>query len=161
MKPTIEYLDSLNEYRKRSRSRDDVGTGASTPKMSRIDDHASAVETESALYTNGVEAEGPLQTNGVAVEDDPMVYGTSCPPRSCLGCSQRSDGFSQRGASAAFAGHGGASGGDDDRRVHGVLRGAECVVVVAVRVGVQVYGERWVMSNGHLHACTSRDVPLV
>lgn len=77
MKPTIEYLDSLNEYRKRSRSRDDVGTGATTPKMSRIDDHASAAETESALYTNGVEAEAPPQTNGVAVEDDPMVYGTS------------------------------------------------------------------------------------
>ncbi|EIW54836.1 uncharacterized protein TRAVEDRAFT_30851 [Trametes versicolor FP-101664 SS1] len=74
VKPTVEYLDSLNEYRKRSRSRDDVGTGAATPKMSRVDDHASAAETESALYTNGVEAEAPPQTNGVAVEDDPMVY---------------------------------------------------------------------------------------
>ena len=29
VKPNLEYLDSLNEYRKRSRSREDVGTGGS------------------------------------------------------------------------------------------------------------------------------------
>ena len=76
VKPSVEYLDSLNEYRKRSRSQDDVGTGGSTPKIPRVDGHADAIEVESAVYTNGFEAEGPPPTNGAA-EDDPVVYGMS------------------------------------------------------------------------------------
>ncbi|KAI0761300.1 TFIIE alpha subunit-domain-containing protein [Trametes elegans] len=71
VKPSVEYLDSLNEYRKRSRSRDDVGTGSSTPKAPRVNGFADAVEVETALHTNGVE-EAPA-TDG-AVEDDPVVY---------------------------------------------------------------------------------------
>ncbi|KAI0353960.1 hypothetical protein OH77DRAFT_1406320 [Trametes cingulata] len=73
VKPSVEYLDSLNEYRKRSRSRDDIGTGGSTPKIPRIDGFADAAETETAVYTNGIEAEAPL-TNGDAGDDDPIVY---------------------------------------------------------------------------------------
>ena len=74
VKPNVEYLDSLNEYRKRSRSRDDVGTGASTPKMPRTEEH---MEIQEGAALPGAE----VHVNGVngdaSAEDDPIVYGTS------------------------------------------------------------------------------------
>ncbi|KAI8972873.1 TFIIE alpha subunit-domain-containing protein [Trametes punicea] len=74
VKPSVEYLDSLNEYRKRSRSRDDVGTGGSTPKIPRIDGQVGTTEAETAVYTNGIEVEAPPAANGAAEEEDPIVY---------------------------------------------------------------------------------------
>ncbi|KAI0667287.1 TFIIE alpha subunit-domain-containing protein [Trametes maxima] len=71
VKPSVEYLDSLNEYRKRSRSREDVGTGGSTPKLPRTDDYAG--EAETAVHTNGIELETSATANG-APADDPIVY---------------------------------------------------------------------------------------
>ena len=74
VKPNVEYLDSLNEYRKRSRSRDDVGTGASTPKMPRTEEHME-IQEDAALPGAEVHVNG---VNGDAsAEDDPIVYGTS------------------------------------------------------------------------------------
>ncbi|KAI0628573.1 TFIIE alpha subunit-domain-containing protein [Trametes polyzona] len=73
VKPSVEYLDSLNEYRKRSRSRDDVGTGGSTPKMPRTDEPAGMVEAETSLYTNGIEVDA-APANGAVNGDDPLVY---------------------------------------------------------------------------------------
>ncbi|KAI0760577.1 TFIIE alpha subunit-domain-containing protein [Fomes fomentarius] len=77
VKPNLEYLDSLNEYRKRSRSREDVGTGGSTPKMPRTDEH---METQSAAAPQDVE----VYTNGVGGDsagagDDPIVYVNGAP----------------------------------------------------------------------------------
>lgn len=69
VKPSIEYLDSLNEYRKRSRSREDDGAG-STSKLPKINGHAEP---------NGfLAADIPLD-NGMGGEpiDDPLVYGMS------------------------------------------------------------------------------------
>ncbi|KAI0821884.1 TFIIE alpha subunit-domain-containing protein [Trametes gibbosa] len=70
VKPSVEYLDSLNEYRKRSRSRDDIGTGSNTPKMPRVRD---TIELEAAAYVNGVEAGILPPANGLVADDDPMV----------------------------------------------------------------------------------------
>ncbi len=75
VKPNVEYLDSLNEYRKRSRSREDVGTGGSTPKLPRTDSFVEphlAVEA-GAVMLNGFGEAPP--TNG-STGEDPVVYGT-------------------------------------------------------------------------------------
>ncbi|KAJ3006549.1 hypothetical protein NUW54_g3898 [Trametes sanguinea] len=74
VKPSVEYLDSLNEYRKRSRSQDDVGTGGSTPKIPRFDGHLDHTATEAPAYTNGIDVEPPPPTNGTTEDDDPIVY---------------------------------------------------------------------------------------
>ncbi|RPD63162.1 hypothetical protein L226DRAFT_528029 [Lentinus tigrinus ALCF2SS1-7] len=71
VKPDVDYLDSLNEYRKRSRSRDDVGTGGSTPKMARTEEHMviqeDAAVPEAEVHANGVNGDA-------SAEDDPVVY---------------------------------------------------------------------------------------
>ncbi|EJF56810.1 TFIIE alpha subunit-domain-containing protein [Dichomitus squalens] len=74
VKPNVEYLESLNEYRKRSRSRDDVGTGASTPKLPRTDSLIGTYEVAVAAV-NGVGEEefGQAPVNGATAED-PIVY---------------------------------------------------------------------------------------
>lgn len=71
MKPNIEYLDSLNDYRKRSRSREDIGTGSSSPKQRRTSPPESVAELANGVSSH-VEAPAP-----VSAEDDPIVYGTS------------------------------------------------------------------------------------
>ena len=76
VKPNVEYLDSLNEYRKRSRSREDVGTGGSTPKLPRTDSFTETHETSEveAAVVNGFGGEEPA-ADGAATEDL-VVYGT-------------------------------------------------------------------------------------
>jgi transcription initiation factor TFIIE subunit alpha len=78
-KPSVQYLDSLNDYRKRSRSREDMGTPLK--KVVRIDD---------AAYTNGatvsvttVVAEETKELSGGEVmgKDDPIVYVNGVPMR--------------------------------------------------------------------------------
>ncbi|KAI0794331.1 hypothetical protein C8Q74DRAFT_1445748 [Fomes fomentarius] len=73
VKPNLEYLDSLND-RKRSRSRQDVGAGGSTPKMPRTDEH---METQNVAAPQDVE----VYTNGVGGDsgDDPIVYVNDAP----------------------------------------------------------------------------------
>lgn len=51
VKPSVEYLDSLNDYRKRSRSREDVDGGLATPKTPRIDRIASVHQPETEAYS--------------------------------------------------------------------------------------------------------------
>ncbi|KAH9923017.1 TFIIE alpha subunit-domain-containing protein [Amylocystis lapponica] len=80
VKPSIEYLDSLNAYRKRSRSREDVDGGHATPKIAKLNGHAE-LPPPVAVVMQG-EAPGMLDgaragENGVIVgvpADDPMVY---------------------------------------------------------------------------------------
>ncbi|KAH9924074.1 TFIIE alpha subunit-domain-containing protein [Fomitopsis serialis] len=45
VKPSLEYLDSLNGYRKRSRSREDVDDGMSSVKTPRLNGYESVHET--------------------------------------------------------------------------------------------------------------------
>ena len=70
VKPSVEYLDSLNENRKRSRSREDVGNGSASPKQRRT----SPPEAVPSIV-NGVELDS--STLAPAADDDPMVYGES------------------------------------------------------------------------------------
>jgi len=75
VKPTIQYLDSLNDYRKRSRSHDDVDGGSATPKMVKLSGQselasvAVVMADESGMLTGG--------ENGIVVSvaaDDPTVF---------------------------------------------------------------------------------------
>lgn len=76
-KPNVEYLQSLNEYRKRSRSREDVGAGAKTPKITRTDSLASfPEETVVHSISMDVDVQDVLLEDGGAPEDGPLVHGT-------------------------------------------------------------------------------------
>ncbi|CAL1699012.1 unnamed protein product [Somion occarium] len=79
IKPNIEYLDSLNEYRKRSRSAEDIGAGGpvKTPRMNG--EHAPSPLS----YANGplhIEASVEFEADVTTMEakgeplEDPMVY---------------------------------------------------------------------------------------
>ncbi|RXW21252.1 hypothetical protein EST38_g4614 [Candolleomyces aberdarensis] len=80
-KPSIQYLDSLSEYRKRSRSIDDVGSGGPrTPKIAKTDSSSSvggfangfgsASEFSSSFSSAYEEPPPPSQPAG----EDPLVY---------------------------------------------------------------------------------------
>jgi transcription initiation factor TFIIE subunit alpha len=88
-KPSVQYLDSLNAYRKRSRSHEDVGTAAKIKQL-KIDATEGIYGIGNGLgvvingYTpeNGIEVEQDAVMVGDAtllLEDDPMVYGTPLP----------------------------------------------------------------------------------
>ena len=88
-KPSVQYLDSLNAYRKRSRSHEDVG---STAKIKQIKIDATegvygigngvGVVINGYTSENGIEVEQDAVMVGDAAllpEDDPMVYGRPLP----------------------------------------------------------------------------------
>ncbi len=72
VKPSIEYLDSLNEYRKRSRSREDEGAGSTSklPRMNGGSDHNGFPPAVTPLENGMVEGHGNVDSH-----DDPLVYG--------------------------------------------------------------------------------------
>jgi transcription initiation factor TFIIE subunit alpha len=76
-KPPIEYLDSLNDYRKRSRSREDEG--AAGKKIPKTGDNFGKVNNpraaEVAMAVEKVPA-GALQGD---LENDPIVHGVLLP----------------------------------------------------------------------------------
>ncbi|KAL9710165.1 hypothetical protein Ac2012v2_006461 [Leucoagaricus gongylophorus] len=98
-KPSVEYLESLNEYRKRSRGREDVdGTSNGTKKIAKTStsvhvngsmngdvsvDGVGTAETmasEGTHYTNGhgfgcSNTEGGADDAGGDDRDDPIIYG--------------------------------------------------------------------------------------
>ena len=98
-KPSVQYLDSLNAYRKRSRSQEDVGSVAKI-KQVKIDAPEGIYCTGNGL---GVVINGYTPENGIEVEqdavmvedvvllpeDDPMVYGTPLPSFSILGSASK------------------------------------------------------------------------
>jgi transcription initiation factor TFIIE subunit alpha len=68
-KPSIEYLDSLNAYRKRSRSREDEGAVKKVAKVNGCGYPVPAVPVDME-----VEVESPVAIE-VVPADDPVVYG--------------------------------------------------------------------------------------
>ena len=84
-KPSVQYLDSLNAYRKRSRSHEDVGSAAKIKqvKVDATEDiykigHGLGVAINGYTPENGIEVEqDAVMVEGVALlpEDDPLVYG--------------------------------------------------------------------------------------
>lgn len=78
VKPNVQYLDSLNDYRKRSRSAEDTGHERGPSKTPKLNGHAEVngfaqlvPEPEPEL----VSIEEPAAEGAV---DDPVVYG-ECP----------------------------------------------------------------------------------
>lgn len=73
MKPSLEYLDSLNEHNKRSRSHEDVDGGLGSVKTPRLNGYGSVHETSPAETP----APAPMdeETPAAALADEPMVYG--------------------------------------------------------------------------------------
>jgi transcription initiation factor TFIIE subunit alpha len=76
-KPNIEYLDSLNEHNKRSRSVEDEGDAER--KQARVGLLADGwgqgqEENGDLLSMNGVEGSG-VDVGDVSAEEDPIVYG--------------------------------------------------------------------------------------
>jgi transcription initiation factor TFIIE subunit alpha len=77
-KPSIEYLNSLNDYRKRSRSREDIGTPKS--KIARLTDIAgfdSGKVNGHVVVPVVVEPQTPDGAGDGLPLDDPVVYGKS------------------------------------------------------------------------------------
>jgi|SRR5882762_8817353 transcription initiation factor TFIIE subunit alpha len=76
-KPSVEYLNSLNDYRKRSRSMEDIGTPKS--KVARLTDNRAfdGGKVNGVGHTVPVIAEpqAPDVTGEGAQLDDPIVYG--------------------------------------------------------------------------------------
>jgi transcription initiation factor TFIIE subunit alpha len=88
-KPSVQYLDSLNAYRKRSRSHEDVGSVA---KIKQIKFDATegiyGIGNGVGLVINGYTPENGIEVEQDAVmvgdaalspDDDPLVYGTPPP----------------------------------------------------------------------------------
>jgi transcription initiation factor TFIIE subunit alpha len=85
-KPSVEYLDSLNDYRKRSRSREDEGTAKlKVPKMGETPVNGFGMDSGLSGFSDGgrigVEVDA-VMTEDVP-DDDPVVYG----PYRCPSCS--------------------------------------------------------------------------
>lgn len=77
-KPSIEYLDSLNDYRKRSRSREDEGTAKKIAKVEDVNDlHFGTDSGEMNGVTNGHTTVDTPMADGHIPEDDPLVHGSS------------------------------------------------------------------------------------
>jgi hypothetical protein len=113
VKPSVEYLDSLNAYRKRARSPEMDLFDEPESKAPRL---ADAPPTEPALLGDG---EDEMEGVPLASGDDPIVYGRpqlrACECRLMTSTSQwRSD--------ALLGRHGRASRAHDRGRVHCVLR---------------------------------------
>ncbi|PFH49896.1 hypothetical protein AMATHDRAFT_62164 [Amanita thiersii Skay4041] len=79
-KPSVEYLDSLNDYRKRSRSREDVGVKETKlPKLEEEKANGFAPET---AHVNGVGQDEEMADDGppaVPMNDEPTVYVNGAP----------------------------------------------------------------------------------
>ncbi|KAF8069082.1 TFIIE alpha subunit-domain-containing protein [Lyophyllum atratum] len=74
-KPSVEYLDSLNEYRKRSRSGEDEGANVKT-KVAKVEEPLSGYGYSPETGIAPVE-EGVVRVDDVQpplLEDDPIVY---------------------------------------------------------------------------------------
>lgn len=80
-KPNVEYLDSLNEHNKRSRSAENEG-GDAERKQARVgllvDGGGWGQGQENGdehLPMNGVEGGSGVDAGDVSAEEDPIVYG--------------------------------------------------------------------------------------
>jgi len=74
-KPNIDYLDSLNEHNKRSRSVEDEGEAER--KQARVGDGwggQQGAQQNGELPVNGTESSG-VDAEDVLAEEDPIVYG--------------------------------------------------------------------------------------
>jgi transcription initiation factor TFIIE subunit alpha len=75
-KPSIEYLNSLNDYRKRSRSQEDEGSAGRNkiPKTESLTSLPSVPSVPSVPVDINVEDEVIGGNSGSAPKEDPIVY---------------------------------------------------------------------------------------
>jgi len=78
-KPSIEYLNSLNDYRKRSRSQEDVGSSGKT-KLVKVQGNANGANGNG----NGMVVNGAAHVHSTTAEvlngtgkapEDPIIHG--------------------------------------------------------------------------------------
>jgi len=78
-KPSIEYLNSLNDYRKRSRSQEDDGS-AGKFKLAKTDEAANGLGLNGYNDDYSVEPDDQdAEMANIGVEDDPIVYVNGTP----------------------------------------------------------------------------------
>ncbi|EEB92718.1 hypothetical protein MPER_08733 [Moniliophthora perniciosa FA553] len=81
-KPSMEYLNSLNEYRKRSRSLEDEGSDgkakvANTSTIVRVNGNGNGNALQTNITSHTMESVPDGTQNGVAKSpEDPIVYGS-------------------------------------------------------------------------------------
>ena len=144
-KPNVEYLESLNEYRKRSRGGEDVdGTSNGARKVAKTSADADvngfmtkcvstngagtveAMTDEVTWYTNGQEfgyadMEGRADDGGAVdrePRDDPIVYGMHTLFSRCFNTQTF---LSQWKSSIIFKGYGGRPRAHDTRRIYSIF----------------------------------------
>ena len=87
-KPDVDYLDSLNEYRKRSRSREDEGDAERkiAKTANGVNGVVNGVNGHSGVNGSAMEPEGVSRIGDEeAIEDDPiMLGGCLCPLLFCV-----------------------------------------------------------------------------
>jgi len=82
VKPSIEYLNSLNEYRKRSRSTEDVGfstsnSGKKVVKLGYDNPGSGPIIASTTPMLEALVKEQPLDVEVTLPQgEDPIVYGT-------------------------------------------------------------------------------------
>jgi transcription initiation factor TFIIE subunit alpha len=77
-KPSVEYLDSLNDYRKRSRSREDEGVKQTKlPKLG--EEHMNGFSPEAAQPNGSPNDHPEMDAEDVSAPplDSPIIYGAS------------------------------------------------------------------------------------
>ncbi|TFY54919.1 hypothetical protein EVJ58_g8574 [Rhodofomes roseus] len=83
VKPSVEYLNSLNEHRKRSRSQEDVDDDITSAKTPRLNGHESVHATTPAAEPPPADEAipEPAGDTGAAPADDPIVHVAGEPIR--------------------------------------------------------------------------------
>ena len=138
-KPSIEYLDSLNDYRKRSRSREDEGSAKKKV--------VKTGETNGYAYSLGAELtdkSDAIMVAEVTPEDDPIVHGKFLFSYrgELVHCSAL---ISERDPNTFLKSHRGRPRPDDSRRIHGVFRGLPVAGVICMnRTDDLVHGKPFV-----------------
>jgi len=144
-KPNVEYLESLNEYRKRSRGREDVdGTSNGTRKIAKTSPDADvnrsvntcastngigtveAITDKATPYMNGLgfgydDMEGRADDGGASdrePKDDPIVYGMHILFSRYFDIQMF---LSQWKSSIIFKGDGGRPRAHDTRRIYSIF----------------------------------------
>lgn len=115
IKPSVEYLDSLNEYRKRSRSNDGVDTANKVAKVEQVDPTAG-------LLNGAAEAVADVAMEEPAVpQEDPIVYGEFSAQFFVSSQSLKRNKQSQRQPNAVLTSDGGGARLDDTGGVYSVF----------------------------------------
>jgi transcription initiation factor TFIIE subunit alpha len=125
-KPNIEYLDSLNDHNKRSRSvEDEGGADRKQARVGQLPDGGGWGQGQENggehLPMNGIEGGSRVDGEDVSAEEDPTVYGLFFGFHPFLMPYSIHLHFSGWQTNAVLPGRGGAPRTDDGRRIYSLL----------------------------------------